>query len=817
MNIIAKYLSKNIFAKPIRTLILLVCISVCSFVALLSLDITGSIELIIKAMCSQITGSSDIIINDSLGVEEKLALSYDTEQLLVFSREDGTIENIEGIYNYFQKSEFSIKTMDYDIAYKMGLCAEEVVLKSDEAAVTARLKNRNGWDVGTVVTVTDDYGKEHEVKIVQVLSERGVANGQYALFLSKEGYSLLTDNIRANTVYIDAVKDKDAGAISEEIKSTYYNADVMQIMDSEENKEMIKQLRLLFGLIFVVCFLLVIFVAVSVSGRIVCERMSVVGTFRSLGISSSYTAKLLIMENALYGLMGGVIGSLLYSMARYSIFDILFRVDANGVTVVADYGHINLITVAGVIFMSVIIMCACPLKEIIRTSKTPIRDIIFDNKDTAYRFSNRVLIAGIAFMTLAIVTFAFTENVSAQFICFPAIIIAVALLFPWLLKAFAKLIGYAFDRLDKPIAHLAATEIYSRKSTVGSSVLCVTVSALAIIIFIFVSIAGNLYDIETYSCDVIIDIGYAQKPEQFKYVDDIEGVEGTELIYSNYIDILIGGEKKEVNVFGLNEGGYRYFTGIENCPLNLLNNEFVMDRTLADKMGIRIGDEVDITFGEDTFLPITKSLRLIGYIDSYNYDTTSNSVVISKDLFTDMYHDFPEELLVKCSDSKLVTDTVLKYSHASTDEVKTVQEEAEEWHKKGQGMRRILIAIIVLGISLSVIGMVSNQLIGFEGRKRECAVLASVAMDRNMLTRMFMEESMLASGISLVVALPTALMAFIPFKNVLMLLSGAFRVTYDIKLYTMFLLILWGVFTLVAVFPIRQLRKLKIAMQLKYE
>ena len=132
-------------------------------------------------------------------------------------------------------------------------------------------------------------------------------------------------------------------------------------------------------------------------------------------------------------------------------------------------------------------------------------------------------------------------------------------------------------------------------------------------------------------------------------------------------------------------------------------------------------------------------------------------------------------------------------------------------------MKTILLAIIILGVSLSMIGMISNQLIGFEGRKRECAVLASVAMSRGCISKMLMLENIFATAISLIAAFPLALFSFIPFRRILEDLSGAFKVIYDVPAYVIFLIILLLVFGLVVLFPIKELKKMNIASRLKYE
>jgi ABC-type lipoprotein release transport system permease subunit len=462
-------------------------------------------------------------------------------------------------------------------------------------------------------------------------------------------------------------------------------------------------------------------------------------------------------------------------------------------------------------------MCACPLKEILSASKLAIRDIIFNNKDTAYQARKQTLAAGILCAFTAGITFFMRENVVAQIVCFVGIILAIALLFPWILKTVTGLFAKLFDYLEMPVAHMAAVESYARKSTVGGAVLGVTASTLAIILFILVSTLGSVYDLKTFDCDVHGSLTREQDAATLSYIKDLDGVEDTEIVYQYDTDMEFNGVEKTVTIFGLNEGGFTLFTGIENCPTDLEQDTFLMDESLAKRVGVKVGDMVEVTFDVSSYLPVTKKLKLAGLVDAYNYDTTGNVVVLPKDLYIDMYHDYPGEVLVRCENPEQIVEEIKKYSGNAFDVIETVEEYNQGWKEKEKGMRRMLYAVIIFGVGLTIIGMVSNQLIGFEGRKRECAVLTSTSMTRGALSKMLFLENMIASGIALVSALPCAFLAFVPFRRIMESLSAEFRMVYHLGMCGLFLGVLWLVFTLVAVFPVRSLWKMNLAEQLKYE
>lgn len=129
----------------------------------------------------------------------------------------------------------------------------------------------------------------------------------------------------------------------------------------------------------------------------------------------------------------------------------------------------------------------------------------------------------------------------------------------------------------------------------------------------------------------------------------------------------------------------------------------------------------------------------------------------------------------------------------------------------------ILNLLIFIGVGLTFIGVVSNQLIGLEGRKRECAVMTSVAMPRKKLSKMFLLENFIASFTSLLAAVPVGMLMSYIFMRILEYLELFIPLEISAGRCLGYAVLLCVVFTLVSLFPIRALKKMDIVSQLKYE
>ena len=82
---------------------------------------------------------------------------------------------------------------------------------------------------------------------------------------------------------------------------------------------------------------------------------------------------------------------------------------------------------------------------------------------------------------------------------------------------------------------------------------------------------------------------------------------------------------------------------------------------------------------------------------------------------------------------------------------------------------------------------------------------------------MFLTESAIASGAALITAIPLSVFMYRVFINILDGLMIAIPIHMNITSSIVLGLLMWAVFTLSALFPIKALKRMNIAEQLKYE
>ena len=816
MGLIIKHTLKSMWAHKMRTFLLLFCVSICSLAAMLCFDMSGSLEQAVKANNAKAFGKADIIVTASYDLDDDFAKGIPESTVLELSTGSTVFtKHIVGTYDMLTQKACSISGVDIPKAKEMGVLPNDAEIGDMQAALAKDFADEFGYSVGDTITLYSNAKQPVDFTVSGLYGDNvGLFSSGDTIVISNESMKSLYGGSDTGTrlAYIDIADDEEINSAVQTLESNLPSANVQAVFENEQTQEMIGNITRIFTILFAVCLLLVIFVTVSASQRIITEKMPVIGTFRSLGISSRLTYTVLLGENIAYGLIGSAIGICIYSVLRPMIYSSQFGSSENA-------GKMSIGAVAGVIIFCVALECLCPVKEILSAVKTSIRDIIFSNKDTQYRHGRVSTVSGILLAVITFVTAFFSENFFAGLICFVSTAVGAALLFPYVLRFIAGLLVKIFDRQNKPIARLAAVEAREKKSTVGSAVLCFTAAAVCIVVYSFASSMSGFYMHENSTADLNVSTDGSTERTRFSYIEDIDGVGETEYGYYQNSVIEINGEQTAngVPIYGWKDGGYELFRGVSDIPDDLAYDEIVISKAVARKYDLSEGDTAEITFRADGFMPYVKQLRVRGTSLTDHENSSGTTVVISEKLFKDIYKDIPSGIYIKCSDPERVRSVIEDHSADMVSEVQTYDEYHEAASQDSAGLMAIIDGVIVLALGITFIGVVSNCLIGFEGRKRECAVLMSTSLTRGKLSEMFFAESAIASGAALVMAVPLSIFMYKVFLNILDGLMVSIPIHMSITNSIVLGLLMWAVFTLSALFPIKALRKMNIAAQLKYE
>ena len=820
MKILFKHIFKNIWAHKLRTIMLVICIAICSFTAMICFDMSGSLDIMIRSAYSSIAGSADMEVVNRTAITEDFDKDLPEHTYVgLYGISTSFDRRLSTDYSYVGRENVTVLSVEGQNAKDMGLIRPELELGDHKVVISKKFSEDFEYKEGDKIILHGENKMPVEFTVSGIEEPQGIFKvSQMMMLVGNEDLKELTEDgeLVMNDVLIDFKNDSDAKPSEDIIKKAYPKAEIINMVESDDMDESIADITKLFFVLFALCMLLVIFVTVSISERVIVEKMSVVGTFRSLGLSSKLTTLSLIFENSLYGLAGGILGCVLYALIKKPFFDKILVFGTGTGVIKPKVPDPSLGVYIAVVIGAVIIECLCPVKEIVKAIKTPIRDIIFDNKDTEYRPSKTGTVIGICLLAVSFAALIFRDSFAANIIAFTAFIAGVSLLFNYVIRFFAKLLEKLFVKLNWPIARLAAVEAGAKKSSVGSSVLCITAAALAMVIYIFANSLGAVFTHNSYKCDVLCALT-GSKSSMLSYVKDLDGVEDVEFI--SYIQdyVKFNGKETVSIIYDMPEGNYRMFDVFNGVSGSAGEGEVILDRALMKKHSINEGDDIDVTFNSKGFMPIEKKLRVTGRINTDYNSPTGVSMIISDDLYKEIYKDHPTLLLIKGNDPSAVKKTIQDHSAKTVGQVFTAPEYKIQTELASAIIKMVLHVLIIIGVGLTFIGIVTNQLIGLEGRKRECAVLNSVAMPRGKLSKMFLIEGLISSGIALAAAIPVGIYMSHIFMRLMEILEMYIPIAVPVIKCVIYAVFLLGVFTLVTLFLIRALKKMDIVSQLKYE
>lgn len=822
MNLVLKTSLKNIFGKPFRTLLVAFSIFVCSMCAMVCFEFATSLKSLVIGGSSLGLSKADCLLYANDFTARGLPEGFPESRVLeINTNSEYLYKDIEGEYAYVTSDQLLIYGLDIDAAVDMEFI-EPVKLGLKEAVITRKFAKNFGYKVGDKLIVHDRANEEVELNIVGISANDGKNYfiKDNSAFVNRETANIIScGRLDTGIVLIDVLDQDKARQAVQDLKDYYPNSLFLNFVYDEATLNEINEFVKYFYLVFAVTFLLVIFVTASIGNRIVSERMPYVGTLRSFGMNNARTARILLLENILYALLGCIPAIIVYGIVRVPVLRAYGGVSKEGASFQTTIPAMSPFVVLGVILGAMVIECLIPLKAILKALKTSIRDIIFDNRDTAYKFSRSGLIIGILFFIGAIVAGILSKNIYAAIVCLLLSVTSLALLYPWVFKWVTAMVKKIADKKENAKWSLASVEAISRKSTVGSGVLCVTAAAMSIIVFNAVRSAMNLTVDDDYRCDVIVDC--EGKTKDFKFVEKLDSVTDVEFIYVMQETVRFNDMAAEFDesfpFVAVPEEGFKYYEPMKGLTGKIEDGSIVVDDKTAKKYNINEGETVKLTFNPNGVVPIIREYKLVSVLKPGAFET-EGTVFMSERDYKELFKDSPGYCLIKCEKPDNVARMIKTYAVGSYGSVETHKEMMDEQNKRNAKLNTVLISIIAIAVGMTFIGMASNQLIGFEGRKKECAVLLSTSMDKKKL-----------SGVLFCEMLITALTASVMGTSVGVILTGIINKllaksdTLEINveanpiatlLFCFFLII---AFTATVLFPIRNLKKMKIAEQIKYE
>lgn len=803
MQLLIKATLRSITAKPIRTAVIVLCLAAVSLTFSLCLTISASSRAAVEDLIRSGMGKADITVQSKNGFDKLPDLPTNTDCLpAVLAHSYFQIHDISN-YKYVQKKNINILGIDTERAAEFGLLPKCSSPKDGEAVISYAMAQRFGYDAGDTITLPCADGTAITLTVSEIVLNKGflsVIPLTAVVTPETAGRVLSAPDIAANVIYV-ASADGKTSETAELISEKYPDYAVVQLTGTAEIEDSIRSLTRTFFIIFAVTLLMILFIISAFSKNIAAERLSVIGTLRSIGAEKKTAAMTLLTECALYGIIGGIFGTVLF----YALKDVLL---GNMMPSVNGFGgnvHVPLyIPLIGLV-ISAVISCSVSILTVIRISKMPVRDIIFSGRDSVYRPSFAGTIIGAVFLCGAAGLYFAKCGFVCGIISLAAFVVGLCLIIPRLMSAVSSLTAGYTNGGKMPVLRFAVIQSGTKKAVVTGTVICTAALLLTASLYVLSRSVDKLYSVKNYDCDVII----SELSENAKRYDVITA-DKKEFIYKTEEAVEVNGRRANISVFGYDS--FNMFSGIRGLPAELSDNEIAFDKLMMKRLGISEGDTVTLALKNDTVRPVTLTLTAVSGIDSIYFDHRCNAALISLDTYKSVYHDYPSMLLAEGDIGLIRRQLIDKEAQFET---------AEEYYARNAeesgSITGLLYSLAVMGVLLAVISVSGEQMIGFEQRRRELALLRSQGMSIGQLSKMLFVETLLTALIPIGVYLCAGRAVILLITNTLAALDMNIQISYERTGIAVFLTLISSAVILTVLIPIFSMKRMKTAAELKCE
>ena len=589
------------------------------------------------------------------------------------------------------------------------------------------------------------------------------------------------------------------------------------------------------GIIALLLILIVVYFTLnSIVKIIISERIPIIGSFRSIGASVKKMNLILLMEMAIYGLIGGVLGSVAgvgFTKALFLLFEMMEDTMSITIEMVSfeTYGFLIIILT---IVMLVLFQIGLSISEILKSSKLSIKECIFNKHESIYKYSINKLLFGFFFLTIGVVSIIFSCNLNFVFciIGILSLFIAIALLLPTITRYFSKLM----DKVENPVWQMAKNTIVNNKLQINTNVIVSVMMCVSLLLFALLN-----YSISSYKAklDMVKSELYVYSSlEPMDVTSDIRAIDNVERVSVLYTDDLA--KNYDSVTFANNKINHltllysdNYKTLLEDSNLldldakladNLSENEIIVSEYFKEKYKLKIGDIVvvnGITKEERFTVETPLNLKVVGFADTSRVNYMS--IILSESIVEDLIPIFSnQQYFIQVTDENNIKDIrkeVLRTITYQMPEVYSQQEYIEKTENAMKETYKTIIEVVLVIIGVALIGIINNQTVSFFERKKEMAVLYSTSMSRIQLNKMIFIEVFLSYFISALVSVVFTVMLIKLLKYTMSILGLYMPISFSIVSILILLFIIGVIMLVIYLVMKRKIKKMNIVEELKYE
>lgn len=625
---------------------------------------------------------------------------------------------------------------------------------------------------------------------------------------------------KSNILYLKVKEPLKIQAKIHELSEEYYDFDIREPYTIDDIKQEIQGIEVSFKLITGLILCVSILIIYSSFQVIVIERMPIIGTFRSIGATKKYTSFILIMESAIYGLIGGLIGIITGLIFSYLL---VYGTASSWVRQSEIHLDISIIYIILTFLLALLLSISSSIIPIIRTSSMSIKNVIFNIIEHSKKNKTSHLIIGSILLIFIVISSYLCPKsylLEKNIINVAISIVAELLLIPFIVIFICNLLEKLAPVTIGNIGFLAFKNIKESKSSINNIILF----SLGISSILAINTLGNsviyaqINDFNERYYEIML-----ADPKANKYYENsiytVDGVKGVYSFYEEHAVEIVGKNFKINAVQGTNDKtlSFRKVTTTSGNPKELIDllgedRNILITNSIKDKINVEIGDYITLKLPEGN-----RKYKIVGFFDSLLFSGNC-ALVANKYLKVDSGSAYYYRSYVQTSKDpqKVLEALKSKFIQRNTQFwlVEEMKEATIEAYSNVISILRLFSLIVLL---IGGFGIMNNLIIAFIKRKQNLAVLRSLGMSKKQIVIMLTTESSFCGLISGIIGITGGFVIITIFPKIMKALNLPIAISYNPNLIIYLLFGSTLTMLLSSILPCIRSLKLNIIQAIKYE
>ncbi|MFF2797456.1 ABC transporter permease [Lysinibacillus xylanilyticus] len=832
MTIFLKYLWRNICEKKFRSFIMLVALSLTTFLLFINLGIRDYFEASYTSHIQRAYGDIDISIMPS---EDQESPFLNVDSLNVVHNDIKSTLDVFYSINSLESSNTILKVNTFGLIPKeaeaLGLLQIDSRLSDEsfserQVIISEEMAKKEGYSIGDTILLNVN-GMDEQFTIFAVAKKVGFFAQESELTKSvviplKTANDLYGVSNAVNVRYVEVSDHKAVEKVVNELKEQNPSLSIASVYDNQTLEDQTNTILLALFFVLLIVIVISFYIISSLFNVIIKERITVIGIFKSIGASKWHIRIMLLAESFFFGIIGGIAGIGTGLAVSPILFEVLNSYDET-ISIYSNpnqwiYIGLTLVFTIGVSILSSFI-------PVLKLSNVSIKQILMNNFKMNTGYSKLGYLWGIGFMGTALIISYFNTNYNLimGLISILMVFVGGILFVPYLVR-WSVFLG------TKILRSLVSYNLqFGFKNLENNRLLRNNITLITVVLTLIITIYTVIMGVQNYMTGISnandFDISITSLEKDQNLYDFLKSETGVIEPYKEYLgfeQIQTGkGQTGHITYIGLDpnkvfkefhKDGVKYNEA--DSKKLFTGNYMIVDKFILNLYNLQIGDKVKIVVKGKAI----QDYEIIGVMDAANFSTNRSVAMISLENFQKDISTQPFQILLKTDGNvQEVSKSISQKLMNTSSQVRTLEENIEQSMQGVDNLFMVLKILIILAVLLAGFGIGNNLLISFLQRQRELAILHSVCMSKMQLVRMFIVETI---GVCLFASCLAFFLSFIIAKMLPDFLWGvgiAFSFDYPYQFASYLIISLFLLFLCTIFIPIFKLYKMRVVDYLRFD